>query len=175
MQMTLRDFAKENGVSYEAVRQQVKRYAADLEGHIHQQGRTQYLDDVAITFLNSKRAQNPLIVYDKDREEELQELRGKVSALQEKVIAAQELALASQGALMEAQAARLALEAAEAAQKAQEELLASKDEELARLQQELSEARQTAQTAQGEAAAAKQAQEALMSRGLWARLRNKVI
>lgn len=158
MQITLRDFAKENGVSYEAVRQQVNRYAAELEGHIHKQGRTQYLDDVAVSFLNSKRAQNPMIVYDKDRDEELQELRGKVNALQEKVIAAQELALASQGALVEAQAARMALAAAED----QRDQMAAAAE---KAHQEAAEARLREETALSKAEELRRALEAAEARG----------
>lgn len=44
--VSIRDYAKMNNVSYEAIRQQVKRYEDELNGHIIKQNRTQFLDDV---------------------------------------------------------------------------------------------------------------------------------
>ena len=55
--ISIKDYAKNKGVSYEAVRKQVNRYKDELDGHIHKQNRTQYLDDEAVTFLDSKRAE----------------------------------------------------------------------------------------------------------------------
>ena len=43
--ITIRDYAKENNVSYEAIRKQIKRYEDELNGHIIKQNRTQFLDD----------------------------------------------------------------------------------------------------------------------------------
>lgn len=99
--ITIKDYAKETGVTYEAVRQRIKRYQEDLNGHIHRQGRTQYLDDVAVAFLNEHRLQEPTVLYDKgagdafrelqqeredlraENKELLQELRGVYKELRE--------------------------------------------------------------------------------------------
>ena len=60
--VTIKEYAKNKGVSYEAVRKQLNRYSGELKGHITKVGRTQYLDDDAVQFLDSKRAENPIIV-----------------------------------------------------------------------------------------------------------------
>ena len=56
MRLTIKEYALSRGVSYEAVRMQLKRYGQQLDGFIERQGRTQYLTDEAIAFLDSKRA-----------------------------------------------------------------------------------------------------------------------
>lgn len=43
MMISLKDYAKNKNVSYEAVRKQVNRYKTELEGHIHKVNRTQYM------------------------------------------------------------------------------------------------------------------------------------
>ena len=68
--LSIRDYARDSGVSYEAVRKQIKRYEGDLKGHIRIDGRTQYLDDVAVAFLNEHRSKNPLVVGDSITEQE---------------------------------------------------------------------------------------------------------
>lgn len=77
--ISIKDYAKENGVTYEAVRQQVKRYHQELAGHIHIQGRTQYLDDVAVAILNSHRSVNPVVVYDKGAGEDFRALQQELA------------------------------------------------------------------------------------------------
>lgn len=79
--ITLKDYAKEHNISYEAVRRSVNRYKEDLEGHIHIEGRTQYLDDEAIEFLDTKRQQNPVVIINQDKDEELERLRSEREAL----------------------------------------------------------------------------------------------
>ena len=56
MRLTIKEYALSRGVSYEAVRMQLKRYGQQLDGLIERQGRTQYLTDEAVAFLDSKRA-----------------------------------------------------------------------------------------------------------------------
>ena len=56
MRLTIKEYASSRGVSYEAVRMQLKRYGQQLDGFIERQGRTQYLTDEAVAFLDSKRA-----------------------------------------------------------------------------------------------------------------------
>ena len=43
--ISIRDYAKKNNVSYEAIRKQVKRYENELRGHIIKKSRTQFLDN----------------------------------------------------------------------------------------------------------------------------------
>lgn len=79
--ISLKDYAKNKCVSYEAVRKQVNRYKKELEGHIHKVGRTQYLDEDAVLFLDGKRNDNPVILVQMDKDEELQHLQNENKAL----------------------------------------------------------------------------------------------
>lgn len=85
--ISLKDYAKQNNISYEAVRQQVVRYAADLEGHIIKDGRQQFLDEEAVAFLDSKRQKNPVAIIQMDKDEQLEALRDEKEQLLIKVAA----------------------------------------------------------------------------------------
>ena len=73
--ISIKDYAKQKGVSYEAIRKQIKRYDAELEGHLIKQNRFLMLDDEAVQFLDGKRSENPVIVYEQNKDEELEQLR----------------------------------------------------------------------------------------------------
>lgn len=79
--VSIKDYAREAGVSYEAVRKQMKRYSEELEGHIHQQGRTQYLDDEAVAFLDQHRLEKPIVVYEAGYDRQLRELEDTIAQL----------------------------------------------------------------------------------------------
>lgn len=90
---TIRDYAKNNGVSYEAIRKQIKTYEAELKGHIVKNGRTQYLDDDAVAFLDARRSQNSVIVERVEQSELIEELKNenkqlliKIASLQEQLL-----------------------------------------------------------------------------------------
>lgn len=53
--MTLQEYASKHCISYEAVRRQVALYKPSLITHILKKGKTQYLDDYAIAFLEKHR------------------------------------------------------------------------------------------------------------------------
>lgn len=72
--ITIRDYAKENNVSYEAIRKQIKRYEDELNGHIIKQNRTQFLDDIAIAILDQHRRENPVIIVNQDTDYRLKQL-----------------------------------------------------------------------------------------------------
>ena len=57
--VSLKDYAKELGVSYEAVRQQVNKKQPELEGHIKNIGKTRFLDAEARVILNTKKTYTP--------------------------------------------------------------------------------------------------------------------
>ena len=73
--ITLRDYAKQNNVSYEAVRKQVVRYADELGSHIIKDGRQQFLDEEAVAFLDAKRQKNPVAIIQQDKDEQIEALR----------------------------------------------------------------------------------------------------
>lgn len=77
----IKDYAKEKHITYEAVRKQLKRYEGDLEGHIIRQGNIQFLDDEAVKFLDSKRATNPVIVYEHDKDIQIEQMQNEIANL----------------------------------------------------------------------------------------------
>ena len=172
--VSIKEYARTCGVSYEAVRKQIKRYAAELDGHIHQQGRTQYLDDVAVAFLSDHRAPAPMAIYTEDAmAKQFQDLNEELKeAYKEQAQLLRQLG--------ELQGLQARLEAAEATQKLLEE---SRDEykaEAARNAQKAFEEAQRADRAVWEAEelrsrlkASDAREKALMGRGLLARIRNK--
>ena len=95
--ITVKEFAKKQHRSVQAIYQSIDRYKLQLEGHIKKVCRTSYLDDEAVAFLEAKREQNPVVVYQQDKDEELELLRknadvmkAKIAELQEKVNKSQE-------------------------------------------------------------------------------------
>ena len=94
--ITIKDYAKSHGISYEAARQQIGRYMdREVDGfrladHISKIDRTQYLDDEAVAFLDNRRAKNPVIVQQEGRDETIERLRQRVDELQSRLIAAQD-------------------------------------------------------------------------------------
>lgn len=160
--LSFKDYAREYGVTYEAVRQQVKRYQSELEGHIHQQGRTQYLDDVAVAFLSEHRAKPVMAVYDGASDRRIQELEQEVKDLNVELKDAykEQAQLYQQiGGLKEAQ---LRLQAAEASQKALEAEIGvltaeseAERERTAQAEKKAQEASERAQRAETELAAYK--------------------
>ena len=94
--VSIKDYAASHGVSYEAVRRQIARYSGrEIEGfrlseHITKVNRKQYLDDAAVDFLDARRAQNPVVVQQEQRDETIERLRTEVDRLQKRLIAAQD-------------------------------------------------------------------------------------
>ena len=86
--ISLKDYAAMNNVTYEAVRQQVVRYADELGNHIVKDGRQQFLDDEAIKFLDGKRQKNPVTIIQASKDEEIERLKIENENLQ-KVITSQ--------------------------------------------------------------------------------------
>ena len=83
--ISLKDYAKQNNISYEAVRQQVVRYKKDLESHIIRDGRQQFLDDEAVAFLDSKRQKNPVAIIQMDKDERIDALQEENKVLLQKL------------------------------------------------------------------------------------------
>ena len=90
--ISIKDYAGDSGVSYEAVRRQIKRYSEELDGHIRTEGRTQYLDEVAVAFLDSHRAKAPLAIGDVETERELEYYKKQAEEYRTKYEKAMELA-----------------------------------------------------------------------------------
>lgn len=109
--ITIKEYAETRGVTYEAARQQIKRFEAQLKGHIHARGRTQYIDEHAVALLDEHRQQSSVCAQNRERFEELKKLREENQALVRRVDALQEELLAAQRSTLDT---RAKLEASEA-------------------------------------------------------------
>lgn len=101
--MTLKEYAADRQVTYEAVRRLVSKYRKQLEGHIIREKGTQYLDSEAIAFLNDKRRASRLVVIREENTDKIEALESEVETLTQKLIAAQNEFLQSQKKIIEIQ------------------------------------------------------------------------
>lgn len=139
--ITLRDYAKKNNISYEAVRKQVVRYQEELAGHLIKDGRQQFLDEEAVAFLDARRQKNPVAIIQIGKDEKIEQLDEEnkillqqLATVQDKLLREKEKTAAlldeknAQMALLEAdnEAARAKVaEVEEQAQRARQELVAA--------------------------------------------------
>lgn len=107
--ISFKEYAKNKGCSYEAVRQQVRRYKNDLNGHITKVGKTQYLDDDAVIFLDSKRKTNPVIILEVEKDETIKRLEEENKALLLKVATLQDELLREKDQVKELQEEKIML------------------------------------------------------------------
>lgn len=99
--ISLKDYAKKKNVSYEAVRKQVNRYRDELGDHLYKKERTQYLDEEGEAFLDQKRASNPVILVEHDKDEQIEELTHQNEALKIKIMELQDQLIKSKDQLLE--------------------------------------------------------------------------
>ena len=93
---TIKQYAEEQGVSYEAIRKQIGTYREDLKEHIIVKGRTQYLDDWAVEFLSHKRKENPVILVSQEKADEVEALRQQIETLRTQLLLSQNALIKSQ-------------------------------------------------------------------------------
>jgi len=94
--MTIKQYAENQHVSYEAVRKQIVRYGEELKDHIVKRDRKQYLDEWAVKFLTERRRENPVILVTQENLEEIEELKKQVESLRTQLMTAQNELLKSQ-------------------------------------------------------------------------------
>lgn len=92
--ITLRDYAKQNNISYEAVRKQVVRYQDELAGHLIRDGRQQFLDEEAVAFLDARRQKNPVAIIQIEKDEKIEQLENENKQLLLKLATVQDALLA---------------------------------------------------------------------------------
>lgn len=83
--ISIKDYAKQKNVSYEAVRKQLVRYKDELQSHITTKNRMRFLDDYAVNFLDQKRASSPIIIVQMDKDEEIERLKNENADLNRKI------------------------------------------------------------------------------------------
>lgn len=188
--VSIKDYAASHGVSYEAVRRQIARYSGrEMDGfrisdHIIKVNRTQYLDDEATAFLDARRAQNPVVVQQEQRDETIERLRAEVDRLQKRLIAAQdeyrvllqdkhEIELREQKLLADKDAIdgiKAAAEEAIARAEKSEEARRLAEEAAKAAQEEAERVRKAAEEASASAAEAQERISKMESAGLMARI-----
>lgn len=192
--ISLKDYAKQHDITYEAVRQQVARYREQLGDHIVIDGRQQFLDEDAVTFLDTKREKNPVVIQNDDIKAELDETKaalerlkfeyakkeGQVDLLKQQLTA--NFGAAERLEAAEQRVADLERRAIEARQREVETSVAlekaeAKVEEAKKVTQALIEqadkAKADAKASEDMAAELKAKLEKLQSRNLWQRIFNK--
>lgn len=88
--VTLKQFAEEKGITYEAVRKQTIKYADELEGHIVTVDGTRYLDEEAQKFLSERRRLSPIVVKIEDTKADNKEFLEQIETLKTQLLNAQE-------------------------------------------------------------------------------------
>lgn len=141
---TIRDYARDHSISYEAVRAQISRYRKDLDGHISTNGRTMCLDDYAVRFLDAKRRGNPVAIRSEEKHAEHENLKAQIDALKNELLSAQQK-------IIEMQTANQLLIEAKARCDFLIEAGAEKQKQIDALRTDLSEARMNAHTARADA------------------------
>lgn len=186
--ITLRDYAKQSNISYEAVRKQVVRYQDELAGHLIRDGRQQFLDEEAVAFLDARRQKNPVAIIQMDKNEQIEQLESENKQLLLKLAAVQDALLTEKektAALLDEKKGEIALleadnetvrakaaKAEENAQKARQELV----EAHAAFEEDLGQKNERIQQLEADAAAWKQYAadlEAYNALSKWQRWRQK--
>lgn len=93
---TIKQYAEEQGVSYEAIRKQISTYKDELKEHIVIKGRTQYLDDWAVNFLTERRKENPVIIVSQEKADEVEAMRKQIETLRTQLLLSQNALIKSQ-------------------------------------------------------------------------------
>ena len=91
--MTIKEYADTRQVTYEAVRQLVKKLDAELNGHITKHGRTRVLDDDAVKMLDDRRTGTRLAVIKAKATEQadtVDQLKNEIILLQRQLLTAQD-------------------------------------------------------------------------------------
>ena len=118
---TIKQYAEEQGVSYEAIRKQISTYKDELKEHIVIKGRTQYLDDWAVNFLTERRKENPVIIVSQEKADEVEAMRKQIETLQTQLLLAQNALIQNQKDMIKDKETIIGLQAE--AQKALEDRL----------------------------------------------------
>lgn len=90
--LTIKEYAKSRSISYEAVRQSIKRHKSELADHISKQGKTQYLDDTAVVILDKYRTKGNITVFEsvEDQAATIDQLKNQIILLQNQIIELQQ-------------------------------------------------------------------------------------
>lgn len=145
---TIRDYARDHHVSYEAIRKQIAKYQEDLDGHVITKGKTKYIDDFAVAFLDDRRREAPVSVIQWEETEAVRSLRDQIDALKNEL-------MTTQKRVIELQSENQLMIAAKTKYDILVESSAGKDALIETLREDLKDARSAEETAKKETDAAK--------------------
>ena len=129
--ISLKEYARIKNISYEAVRQQVTRYREELGDHVIKDGRQQFLDEEAVAFLDERRQKNPVVIYQENKDGEIEHLREERQQLLEDLNEAKSRIIAQQDRLYALAASEQKMLMLEATTKAAEERAAAAEQKAA--------------------------------------------
>lgn len=84
--ITIQEYADSRGISYESVRQTIKRHSDEIEGHISKQNSVKYLDEEAVRMLNEWKKIGQVVVYRQEKADYVKELEAQVQELREELL-----------------------------------------------------------------------------------------
>lgn len=87
---TIKEYAESKNISCEAVRKKVRFYRSELGEHVYKKGRAQYLDNTAMQFLDEHSVEKPVVVYNAQKDEEIQQLQEENKQLHQQLITVQQ-------------------------------------------------------------------------------------
>lgn len=87
--MTLQEYARTRNITYEAVRQAVKKASPEIDGHITKDGRTRVLDNEAVKILDERRKGSRVAVIKAkatESEQTVDQLKNEIILLQRQLL-----------------------------------------------------------------------------------------
>lgn len=107
----LQDFARQQGVTDRAIQKHLKKYAAELEGHVERKGPNgTWLDDEACKILRSKMIIRPIAVVDPETEDKIKQQEQRIRELESRLREKEQYITVIEAAKMKAEARIEALE-----------------------------------------------------------------
>lgn len=138
---SIKQFAEEQNVSYEAIRKQIVKYSDELKDHIVRKNRTQYLDEWAVNFLKEKRKESPIVLMNMDQNEQIEELKAQVDLLKSRLLVAQDQIISLQDESKKAIESQVRYTALLEDNKAKEEKLKEAESQIRTIQTEADDLR----------------------------------
>ena len=130
--MTLKDYAVSRGITYEAVRQLVKKLEPEITSHITKHGRTRVIDPDGVQLLDDRRKGNRISVTSSEARTEHQNASQTIDQLKNEVILLQRQLLEARTEVLEARESVARLEAYSDICKSQETKIERLEGELGR-------------------------------------------
>jgi len=91
--MTLQEYADTRQITYEAVRQAVKKASPEIDGHITKVGRTRVLDNEAVKLLDDRRKGSRVTVIKAkatEADQTIDQLKNRIILLQDQLLSCQD-------------------------------------------------------------------------------------